>query len=120
MYVVEDIESSWMDGVVYGYRTRGGLPPKKAPASAVEFFKLLVDVVNRKHFLEPGYTMIAGDGHIAEIVFGDGLLIVTRIITWSGSTPTHSRISVFPRKLVVDQTWGKKQGVRRQGRPRRA
>jgi len=100
MYVVEDIESSWMDGKVYGYRTRGGLPPKKAPASAVEFFKLLVDVVNRKHFLEPGYTMIAGDEHIAEIVFGDGLLMVRKYTDLSA----HQK---YPQKVVVRQMWGK-------------
>jgi hypothetical protein len=77
IYVVEDIETSWMEGKCYGYEIHGGLY-KPAPANAVTFFKDLVDVVNRKHFLEPSYTLIPGDEDIAEIVFGDGLLMIRK------------------------------------------
>lgn len=78
MYVIEDIETSYVDTgkKLYGYSMDGGIgvaPPK----NAVEKFKQLVDVVSRKHFSQPDFTVFGGiDKDVSEVTFGDGLLFV--------------------------------------------
>ena len=70
LYVVEDIETSWMNrGKIYGYDLSAGGMKKQPPGNAVEVFKNLVDVVNRKHFHRPKYSIFDGDDLISAVEF---------------------------------------------------
>jgi hypothetical protein len=80
LYVIEDIETSYVDEdvLLYGYSLSNGGFGKAPPGNAVEKFKQLVDVVNRKHFGHPGLSVFPNhiDADISEISFGDGLIFI--------------------------------------------
>jgi len=94
LYVVEDIESSYVDkGQVYGYPLTGGLG-KAPPENAVEQFKRLADVVSRKHFGQPEFTVFEGVDHdVADVDFADGLIFVH-------NAPADLEWNEFPKYLV--------------------
>jgi hypothetical protein len=88
LYVIEDVESSYVDrGAVYGYPLNAGIgvPP---PRSAVEKFKQLADVVSRKHFGHPEFSIFEGvDKDVASVRFGDGIIFVQKF----GSDPDWAK-----------------------------
>jgi len=78
MYVVEDVETSYVDNgkSIYGYELHGGIGASP-PNNAVEKFKQLVDVVSRKHFSQEQFTVFGGvDKDVAGVYFGDGIIFV--------------------------------------------
>lgn len=80
LYALEDIETSYVDDGtrIYGYDLNGGIAADP-PTNAVEQFKRLVDVVNRKHFDQPDFTVFAGTDHdVAKVSFADGLIFVQK------------------------------------------
>lgn len=79
MYVVEDIESSYVDtGEVYGYQLKGGIN-KPPPDNAVEQFKRLADVVSRKHFGQNEFSVFGGiDQDVADVDFADGIIFIRK------------------------------------------
>ena len=64
-------------GEVYGYHFNAGIfaAPGK---SAVEKFKELVEVVNRKHMKQDNYTVFghAVDADVSEVRFVDGMVVI--------------------------------------------
>eukprot|EP00928_Gymnodinium_smaydae_P054095 TRINITY_DN37928_c0_g1_i1.p1 TRINITY_DN37928_c0_g1~~TRINITY_DN37928_c0_g1_i1.p1 ORF type:complete len:306 (+),score=37.81 TRINITY_DN37928_c0_g1_i1:137-1054(+) len=79
LYVVEDVESSYVDtGTSYGHVLNGGIGRRSG--NVVERFKDLVDVVMRAHFLHNNFTVLGQDvdRDIVRISFGDGLLFVEK------------------------------------------
>jgi len=79
LYVIEDIETSYADfGNAYQYPLSAGIG-KSPPYNAVEQFKRLADVVSRKHFGQPEFTVFGGvDKDVAEVDFADGLIFVQK------------------------------------------
>jgi hypothetical protein len=80
LYVIEDIETSYVDDgtPIYGYELHGGIG-QTPPENTVEQFKRLVDVVNRKHFDHPKFSVFAGvDKDVARVSFADGLIFVQK------------------------------------------
>merc|ERR1719336_3344255 len=96
LYVVEDIESSYVDtGEVYGYPLTGGIG-RDPPTNAVEQFKRLADVVSRKHFGQPQFTVFEGVDHdVADVDFADGLIFVHK-------APADPEWDSYPRELAFD------------------
>lgn len=96
LYVIEDIESSYVDnGAVYGYPLTGGIG-KPPPVNAVEQFKRLADVVSRKHFGQPEFTVFEGVDHdVADVDFADGLIFVHK-------APADPEWNEFPKDVVFD------------------
>jgi len=94
LYVVEDIESSYVDkGEVYGYPLTGGIG-RAPPTNAVEQFKRLADVVSRKHFGQPQFTVFEGvDYDVADVDFADGLIFVHK-------APADPEWATYPRDVV--------------------
>jgi hypothetical protein len=94
LYAIEDIETSYVDnGFVYAYPLHAGIG-KDAPVNAVEGFKHLADVVNRKHFSHPELTAFNGIDHdVASVNFADGLIFVEK----KPADPTWDN---FPNNLV--------------------
>jgi len=94
LYVVEDIESSYVDtGDIYGYPLTGGIG-KPPPASAVEQFKRLADVVSRKHFGQPQFTVFDGVDHdVADVDFADGLIFMHK-------APSDPEWNEYPKGLT--------------------
>jgi len=79
LYVVEDIETSYADfGNAYQYPLSAGIG-KAPPGNAVEQFKRLADVVSRKHFGQPDFTVFGGvDKDVAEVDFADGIIFIQK------------------------------------------
>lgn len=80
VYVVEDVETSYVQkGVVYGYSFEAGIFAEPGK-SAVEKFKELVDVVNRRHFTQEQYTVFGHevDSDISEVRFVDGMVVILK------------------------------------------
>jgi len=81
LYIIEDVETSYtaQPKNLYGYTIESGIGAQP-PKSAVEKFKQLVDVVSRKHFGHPELTVFGSDvdANVAEVRFGDGLVIVRK------------------------------------------
>jgi len=77
LYIVEDIETSYADfGNAYQYPLSAGIG-KAPPYNAVEQFKRLADVVSRKHFGQPEFTVFGGvDKDVAEVDFADGIIFI--------------------------------------------
>jgi len=98
LYVVEDIETSYVDtGAVYGYPLKGGIG-RAPPTNAVEQFKRLADVVSRKHFGQPQFTVFEGVDHdVADVDFADGLIFVHK-------APADPEWDTYPRKLAYGAT----------------
>jgi len=96
LYVIEDIESSYVDtGSVYGYPLSGGIG-HAPPANAVEQFKRLADVVSRKHFGQPQFTVFEGVDHdVADVDFADGLIFVHK-------APADPEWNRYPKDLIFD------------------
>jgi len=94
LYVVEDTETSYVDtGEIYAYPLTGGIG-KAPPENAVEQFKRLADVVSRKHFGHPEFTVFEGVDHdAADVVFADGLIFVHK-------APADPEWNEFPKDLV--------------------
>jgi len=94
LYVVEDIESSYVDtGSVYGYPLAGGIG-RDPPTNAVEQFKRLADVVSRKHFGQPQFTIFEGVDHdVADVDFADGIIFVHK-------APADPDWETYPRSPV--------------------
>jgi len=94
LYVVEDVETSYVDkGEVYGYPLSGGIG-RAPPTNAVEQFKRLADVVSRKHFGQPQFTVFEGVDHdVADVDFADGLIFVHK-------APADPEWDTYPRDLV--------------------
>jgi len=94
LYVVEDIETSYVDhGTVYGYPLQGGIG-RAPPTNAVEQFKRLADVVSRKHFNQPQFTVFGGvDKDVADVDFADGLIFMHK-------KPADPEWDKYPRQLV--------------------
>lgn len=99
LYVIEDLESSYMDAPLEGWAP-GGLtqPPgglgrrNAAPSNAVEAFKDVVDVVMRRRFAHLNYTVFGQevDADIVRISFGDGILFAEKrphARAWSPHVP---------------------------------
>jgi len=98
LYVVEDIETSYVDtGSIYGYPLKGGIG-RAPPTNAVEQFKRLADVVSRKHFGQPQFTVFEGVDHdVADVDFADGLIFVHK-------APNDVEWDTYPR--VSDLVYG--------------
>jgi len=94
LYVVEDIETSYVDkGEVYGYPLKGGIG-RAPPTNAVEQFKRLADVVSRKHFGQPQFTVFEGVDHdVADVDFADGLIFVHK-------APADPEWDTYPKDVV--------------------
>lgn len=77
VYVVEDVETSFMKGEVYGYKFDGGIFAEPG-RSAVEKFKELVEVVNRKHMGHEDFTVFGHDvdADVSEVSFVDGMIVI--------------------------------------------
>jgi len=97
LYVVEDIETSYVDnGAVYGHPLRGGIG-HAAPENAVEQFKRLADVVSRKHFGQPQFSVFDGVDHdVADVDFADGIIFVHK-------APADSQWNQYPRNPVFNE-----------------
>lgn len=119
LYVIEDIETSYVDkGSVYAYPLHAGVGVDP-PFSAVEQFKRLVDVVNRKHFGHPELTVFDGaDKDVAGVNFGDGLIFVQKKPAdpdWDkypqrvvyGPPNVDSTVNLWKQKLVSMNKWFK-------------
>ena len=103
LYAIEDIETSYVDdgSDCYGYKLYAGIG-EAPPKNAVEQFKRLVDVVNRKHFGHPEFSVFAGvDKDVARVTFGDGLIFVQK-------KPDSPEWDKYPTKLV----FGKEHSTR--------
>mmetsp|Transcript_80860 Transcript_80860/g.261854 ORF Transcript_80860/g.261854 Transcript_80860/m.261854 type:complete len:328 (+) Transcript_80860:48-1031(+) len=98
LYVVEDIETSYVSyGQTYQYHLHGGIG-QLAPENAVEKFKQLVDIVNRRHFSHPELTAFNGaDADVSEVTFGDGVIFVHK-------KPGNPEWDKYPQKLAY-QRW---------------
>jgi len=118
LYVIEDIETSYVDtGSTYGYQLTGGIG-HAPPANAVEQFKRLADVVSRKHFYRPQFTVFDGVDHdVADIDFADGLIFVRKAPAdpeWNtypkdlafGSANTEKSLELFEEKLAAENLEG--------------
>lgn len=108
IFIIEDVETSYFDsGMMYGYKIEAGLW-SEAPASAVEKFKQLVDVISRKHFGQPAFTVFGKDvdHDVAEVRFGDGLIMIMK-------TPASPDWNRFPRQLYPLLSSSSKIGVAR-------
>lgn len=95
LYVIEDIESSYVDdgSKIYGYPIVGGGIAKAPPGNAIEKFKQIVDVVNRQHFGHPEISVMDGvDKDVAEVSFGDGLIFVHK-------KPDDAQWNKYPNSL---------------------
>merc|ERR1719410_751026 len=97
LYVVEDIEPSYADfGNAYSYPLSGGGIGKPPPGNAVEQFKRLADVVSRKHFGQPEFTVFGGvDKDVAEVDFADGLIFVQK-------KPADPEWDKYPQDTFID------------------
>jgi len=98
LYVVEDIESSYAEkgAYAYNYPLHGGIG-RAPPSNAVEQFKRLVDVVSRKHFGQPQFTVFDGvDQDVADVDFADGLIFVHK-------APANPEWDTFPRDTMFDR-----------------
>lgn len=96
LYVIEDIESSYVDDgtAIYGYDIIDGGVGKPPPGNAVEKFKQLVDVINRRHFSHPDFSVMSGiDKDVVEVSFADGLIFVFK-------KPDDGAWGDYPRKLT--------------------
>jgi len=81
LYIVEDVETNYIavPKELYGNMIESGLGAQP-PESAVEKFKQLADVISRNHFGYPELTVFGSnvDADIAEVRFGDGLVIIRK------------------------------------------
>jgi len=114
LYVVEDIETSYADfGNAYQYPLSGGIG-KAPPDNAVEQFKRLADVVSRKHFGQPEFTVFGGvDKDVAEVDFADGIIFIQKKPadpdwdkypqdTFIGSDKSGKSFSKYQQKLQAE------------------
>lgn len=93
LYIVEDMETSYVDqGEIGPYTLAGGLG-KRSLDNAVERFKDLADVVMRRHFLHPNFTVFGRevDKDVVRVSFGDGIVFIEkRQHTWKNHYPRQS------------------------------
>lgn len=85
IYIIEDIETSYWDGPnakVYNYDIRDGGPGK--PINIVERFKQVADVINRKYFGSPEFSVFKGnvDHMISSISFSRNCIIIQKGDKW--------------------------------------
>ena len=81
LYVIEDLETSYWDqpgASIYGYSLAGAGIAAAQKYSAIEKLKLLVDVLMRFHVSHSGLSIFEGDKYIADVTFGQGLVIIRK------------------------------------------